>query len=157
MRCRRWTRSIGVVIAVLIVGACSLFDDTNFEVTISASSSFTSPSEPVTLTVKAENRGGSRVVWGQGSSSCQLGSLVRVEGRDFPAPDLIRPCTADLVDFGLDPGESQTESWNWAGYIVRGDSTQLLPPGTYQVRGAAGNVAVSAPIDIEIVEEEVEP
>ncbi len=137
--------------ALLLVLGCSLFEDEeNFEVQISASASVVSPSEPVTFTVTAENRGSSRVVWGKGSSTCQLTTVVQIEGREHTALDVTKWCTADLVEAGLDPGESRTEVFHWSGHVAWPDTFGVLPPGDYEVRGAAGKKARSAPVAIEV-------
>ncbi|NIN98771.1 MAG: hypothetical protein GTN93_21200 [Anaerolineae bacterium] len=143
---------VPLVGAVLLILGCSLFEDEeNLEVRISASASVASPSDPVTLTVTAENRGGSRVLWGKGSSTCQLTTVVRVEGREYPAPDITKVCTADLVEAGLDPGETRTEVFHWRGHATLPDTFGVLLPGKYEVRGAAGNKARSAPVVIEVM------
>ena len=136
----------------LLFAACSPSDDTDLEVTISASSDVVSPSQPVTFTVSVENRGDSRIVWSMGSSTCQLALTVEVEGQDYPAHNM-RGCTMDYVEQGLDSGESRSEALTWLGHIRR-DSLELLPPGVYGVRAVAGDLARSAPIEIKVVASE---
>ena len=134
--------------ALLATTACS-----SLEVTLTSSSEVTSPDAPVMLTVTAENRGPVRVSWGEGSSSCQLGVVVRVEGRDFSA-GAYRFCTTDFVKWELDAGESHTERLEWKGdYYREADFTFVIPPpGTYEVRGRAGDKAPSLPIEVRVEE-----
>ena len=104
----------------------------------------------MTLTVTATNRGSDRIRWGRGSSSCQLGAAVRLGGRQVEALVNHGGCTADLVDQALEPGGSRTESFTWSGLIVEGDDFAFLPAGAYQLRGAAGTAARSAPLAISV-------
>ncbi len=141
----------GLVIGFLAPGyGCGLFDNDDLGVTLSADGSVTSETEPVTLTVTATNRGSDRVSWGRGSSSCQLGAVVRVAGRQVEARVNHGGCTDDLVDQALEPGESRTESFTWNGLILEGDDFAFLPAGAYQLRGAAGTAARSAPLAITV-------
>jgi hypothetical protein len=145
-----------IALYVLAIGflfsgyGCGLFDGDDLEVTLSADGSVTSETEPVTFTVTATNRGSDRVRWGRGSSSCQLGAVVRVGTRQEGALVNHGGCTDDLVDQALEPGESRTESFSWSGLIVEGGDFAVLPAGAYQVRGAAGTAARSAPLAITV-------
>jgi len=69
--------------------SCSKRDDTRampsevqvtdeVQVTISATSARTSPSDPTTLTVRLENRGSSPVTYLTSSGSCALAVIVQV-------------------------------------------------------------------------------
>lgn len=143
----RQSRVLGPALALAAM-ACFLFDDGELQVTAAAEQAVASALNPVRVTVTATNAGDSRAMWGRGSSTCQLRLLVRIGTTDFPAL-VPRPCTADLVDHALDPGESRTETLRWAGGVIRGDSLEVLEPGAYELRGAAGNVT-SEPIHIEL-------
>jgi hypothetical protein len=133
------------------LGAAACDDDeSDLHITISASQSVASETDPTTLTVSAENRGPVRIDWGMGSSSCQLEAVVRVDGIDLLVIDVGRGCTDDLVPQGLEPGDSRSESWVWRGDAVRDGSMIALPAGTYEVRGLAGDLANSDPISIEV-------
>ncbi len=152
LRVNRGFRSQLILVgALLFVVGCSLFEDEgNLVLEISASAGLVSSTEPVTLTVIATNRGSSRVTWGKGSSTCQLATVVRVEGKEYGAPDLTKVCTTDLVEAGLDPGETRTEVFDWRGHATLPDTVRLLPPGKYGLRGAAGKKAWSDPVVIEV-------
>jgi hypothetical protein len=142
---------------LIILGSCTPLDFNDDEysgsllIEISASDSVVLSSDPATITVRVENRGGSRIVWGNGSSVCQLHAVVRIEGNEYLA-SASRVCSDDLVEQGLDPDQSRSESWDWDGHIIRHDELEVLPPGRYQVHGAAGNWVGDSRIEIEIVE-----
>jgi len=128
---------------------CSFGDDNALDLTASASSAVLTLGEEVRITVTAVNRGSTRVSWGWGSSTCQLHFVVRLGARDYPAATN-RICTADWVEAALNPGESRTEHVDWTGWVVR-DSAELLPAGTYDIRGAAGKLWKSPPVALEVV------
>jgi hypothetical protein len=103
-----------------------------------------SPQELESFRVTAVNRGDDRVVWGSGSSSCQLGLVVLDADGQRHSVDF-RDCTSDLVEQGLDPGESLTESFLWGGMILVPQEPwssllpmQPLPAGRYRLFGTAG-------------------
>lgn len=107
------------------------------------------PNELEEFRVTAVNNGRERVVWGTGSSSCQLGLVVfdgdgERHGIDF------RACTEDLVEQGLDPGESRTEAFLWGGRIIVGQEMLILPPDDYDVVGIAGDRAQSKPLLVTV-------
>jgi hypothetical protein len=138
-----------------ILCGCSLSDSDDeacqdLVVTIEASQQVVSPSEYVTLTVTAQNRGPSRVVWGYGSSSCQLGAAVRIAGIDLPTHG-VRACADDIAEHGLGPGESRQETWAWNGAVSGKQGPGYLAPGNYEVRGAAGAFLSRNPVNIEVV------
>jgi hypothetical protein len=120
-------------------------------ITISASDSVTSSSDPVDITVMAENIGEARVVWGHGSSSCQLEAFVAIEDGNFYLAVSSRICTDDVIEQGLDPGESRSESWSWDGQIIEDGGIKALPPGEYEVHGAAGEWLSSTFVKIEVL------
>lgn len=110
-----------------------------------------SVSAPVDFEITATNLGSSRVVWGMGSSSCQF-SLV-VEGNGIDRQDIsFRGCTADLVEQGLEPGESRTEVISWDGQISVSGVLEPLPAGEYRVSGLAGNERKSSSLKVRVVE-----
>jgi hypothetical protein len=104
--------------------------------------------ETVIITVKAQNIGGSPIEYGRGSSSCRLGAVVRVNDADLPVPDP-RACLRDLGPWILAPGERRRERLLWTGAVAATDTTYQLPPGTYELRGAAG-FFLSEPVEVEI-------
>jgi hypothetical protein len=117
------------------------------QVTITAPASVTR-GEAVVLTVGAANHTASKAQFGYGSSSCQLGAVVRVDGNDCRVVES-RPCTADIMPLELGPGEQRTEEFEWSGEVLIGAVRQLLPPGVYELRGQAGD-ALSPPVTIEV-------
>lgn len=149
-------RSTGSVAPLILSGVLGLVgcstddggDAIHFEV--SAVSLVANPTEPAVLEVTVENRGPSRVTWGRGSSSCQLDLAVRIGLRDVQA-NVVRACTSDLVEQGLDPGERRTEELPWSGEVRRDGEVEALPAGTYPVRAAAGDIARSEPVAVRLV------
>jgi len=115
-----------------------------------------SPHEQEAFHVTAVNHGDERVVWGSGSSSCQLGLVVLdTDGRRHNID--LRDCTDDLVEQGLDPGESRTETFVWGGMIMVDQQPwsslpplQALPAGQYRLVGTAGE-RDSAPLWVTVV------
>jgi hypothetical protein len=146
-----------VLCTAFLLCGCSLFHDEDcrdlagLRVTISASGHRTSRLDPVIITVTAENTGDSRVVWGYGSSTCQLGAVVRIDGADYRTGE-IRGCTQDVVELWLDPGQTRTESWGWYGGIWTDQGGEVLPAGRYRLYGTAGSWVSSNGIVIEVFE-----
>ena len=139
-----------------IAGGCSLLEGQGDDcgllfVAITAGGNSVSYTELVSLTVTAENTGRSRIVWGLGSSSCQLGAVVRVGALDRIAPG-VRVCTEDLSEQGLDAGESRTETWSWDGQVLGENGLELLPPGQYEVYGVAGDCRSEDGVKIQVVQ-----
>ncbi|NIM48814.1 MAG: hypothetical protein GTO22_06070 [Gemmatimonadales bacterium] len=149
---RKLSKQLSPVLAgILLIGptGCSdPFGADGLGLTISVSDTEVQPGVPVIITVTAMNLGDS-VVWGQGSSSCQLGAVVRV-GLDEHRIDL-RVCTDDLAPQGLGPGESRTEEWPWAGEMRVDDTIETLQPGEYEIRGIAGELSRSGPRTVLVV------
>lgn len=144
-----------VLIIAAVVCGCALSDEdgcddvTDLEVIISTDDSLTSASDLVVITVRVENQGRSRVVFGYGSSSCRLRSFVRTGEDDYFILDS-RICTRDVAEQALEPGQSRTESWSWDGSIWKDQQSEVLPPGRYEVFGAAGDLVSSAPVIIGV-------
>ena len=103
---------------------------------------------PFTFGITARNDGDEPITWGQGSSSCQLEAFVRVDGQDYRFAS--RVCTSDLAPQGLEPGASRTERLLFEGQYFDGTTPVPLPPGEYEFRGAAGDVARSRHVKVEI-------
>jgi hypothetical protein len=108
-----------------------------------------SPMEQEGFNVTAQNLGDERVVWGAGSSSCQLGLEV-IHGNGERHDINFRDCTDDLVEQGLDPGESLTETFVWGGTILLDGDWQTLPSGDYRLIGRAGEHE-SAPLVVTVL------
>lgn len=150
---KTWVRRFGGILsAITLISGTAACDDDDILLTILPHDGTASSSEPAELTVTAVNRGDSRVVWGKGSSSCQLSAVVRVGRRDLEAVTP-RVCTDDLAEQGLDPGESRAETLEWGGAVVLDGRVEVLLSGLYEVRGAAGSEAVSDPVEIRVVSE----
>lgn len=116
---------------------------TNLEITITLHIPEVSPGVPARMSVTARNTASSRIVWGQGSGSCQLIAAAQVNGTWVPIGSQ-GGCTKDLRQWGLDPGEFRTEVFTWDGRVVRGGQSEQLPPGTYPVRGEVDDKGTSA-------------
>lgn len=150
-RCRRATFLSVTVAGALIFGmsGCSdAFGGDGLILTITVSATEVRLGAPVTIRVTALNLGDS-VVWGRGSSSCQLGAVTQV-GADERRIDF-RACTEDLAPQGLGPGKSRSESWTWNAEVFTGNVVDTLPPGAYQIWAVAGDAARSRPRAITVV------
>jgi len=135
--------------AALLFCGCSIFgENERVEVAIAASAATVSPTNPVTINVSANNQGEGRVVWGRGSSSCQLGAVIQAGNENYRID--IRACTSDLAEQGLEPGERRNESWLWDGQIFRSNQPERLAPGRYKIYGTAGGWLSKTPVEIEV-------
>lgn len=142
MNLSRLAIAIGCVSAI---AGCAILDlGGDLEVTITLDVPEASPGAPARMSVTARNTSSSRIVWGQGSGSCQLNAAAHVNGTWVPIDPVGGGCTKDVRQWGLDPGEFRTEVFNWDGRVVRGQQAEQLPPGTYPVRGEAGDKGASA-------------
>lgn len=143
-----------LIVMLLVTGGCrSIFGASDVRIATVTDSPEARPSAPASLSVTATNVGYAVASWDRGSSSCQLTLVVRVQGKDVYAPHDAGVCTMDLAPRTLAPGESRTENLRWSGHAQLGitrESVVLLPPGTYEVRGAAGRQFVGAPILITV-------
>jgi hypothetical protein len=135
---------------VALAAACTDPVDVNIVAIDVVGDVLVSQSDPATFEVTAVNQTNERVVWGMGSSSCQLSLLLQltlVERRLINH----RGCTDDLVEQGLDPGESRTEAFTWDGTVLSGGSLVALQPGRYHVIGVAGEKYASALLAVTVV------
>jgi hypothetical protein len=134
---------------MIAAGGCSdVLGNDGLGITITFSDSVVTPDQPVTVTVTVMNLGDS-VVWGRGSSSCQLGALVLTDMGEHRV-DVGRLCTEDFGPQGLAQGESRTEQWPWAGEATIDGMTSSLLLNTYGVVAVAGTVLRSEPRVIRI-------
>jgi hypothetical protein len=108
-----------------------------------------SPMEQEAFNVSAVNRGDERVVWGSGSSSCQL-RLVVLDNSGRRHDIDFRACTDDWVEHRLDPGESITETFLWGGQIMVDQEMEALPSGEYRLIGVAGE-RESPPLTVRVL------
>ncbi len=108
-----------------------------------------SPSDPGEYVVTVENNGNERIAWGMGSSSCQLGLFVIADGARHSID--WRVCTSDLIELGLNPGESRSETFQWDGHVADIEGQPfLLPEGRYQLIGTAGSEGESEPLRVAV-------
>jgi hypothetical protein len=135
------------------VGAgCALFnDDPSLLLVAITDRAATAPADPMTLTITAINTGAGRVVWGRGSSSCQLGAVVAVTPYVWRSAGDLRVCTDDLVEQGLDPGAARTEQILWDGQVWRDGANAYLPAGNYELRAATGERGRSRPVRVTVL------
>ncbi len=157
MTSRRWIHrsirgpvvSLSIVAVVLTAAGCiDVFGGSGLELTLVVSDTIAGPDRPITLTVTATSTG-KAVVWGQGSSSCQLAAVVRVGGVDRPID--VRACTDDLVLQGVAAGDTLTEAWSWkAEYAVDG-ALDTLPTGRYRLYTVAGDLERSRGVVVRVV------
>lgn len=147
---------MGLLLATLLwMAGCNITEtlrggEGTLAVTIESSGRTVSASEPVELTVTAYNQGERRVIWGRGSSTCQLDFSVEIGGTLYPGASR-RACTDDLSEQALGPGERRRESFEWDGSVLRGGEIRPLPRGSYKVYGTAGPYR-SAPLTLVVVE-----
>ncbi len=144
----RWILSLMTTAAALLQG-CAAANSEGLHVTASAERLTTGAEESVVVEVVARNTAAEPVVWGHGSSGCQMHLLVRVDGRDRKAVDA-RVCTMDYVAQGLDPGESRSERIPWDGRVLVDGSEKVLPRGEYELRAAAGDLETSDALLIRV-------
>jgi hypothetical protein len=143
------------VAAVMVMAVCGCSDvlwDEGLGLTITFSDTVVTPDQPVLITLTAMNLGDS-VVWGTGSSSCQLDALLLI-GVEERRIDVLRGCTDDLATQGLGRGEALTERWPWNGAALIDGTAETLPEGVYEVVAVAGEVARSEPRTIRVQHEE---
>jgi hypothetical protein len=135
-------------------------ENEKLQITISANDTVTSSSDPVEFTVRIENLGKSRVVWGYANATCQLDAVIVIEcimlaGWECENPYLAldRVCSDDPdIEQGLDPGESRSERFSWGGKIIEDGVIKALEPGKYEIRGVAGRRLSSNFIMIQVME-----
>jgi len=122
----------------------------NLIVTISSPDSIISHDGFVSLRVEARNEGANYLIWGHGSSSCQLGAIVEYNGLQYSVSEF-RVCTEDLAEQGLAPGESRVETWLWDGQILSPNGPSRLPAGRYRLFGNAGSWLSRDCVVIEVI------
>jgi archaellum component FlaG (FlaF/FlaG flagellin family) len=122
-------------------GASSPDSDTSpaaaFQVTLDPSSVSFVEGEAIELTISIVNFGNDVQAYGQGSSRCRLSAMVLVDGERLPAGPMV-PCTMDMVQYRLAPGEVDKQTWRWDGTVIRVGLVEKLPPGIYDVYGRGG-------------------
>lgn len=131
--------------AMLLLGAAGLasvacddlFGGTDLDLTLAVSDTLVGPDRPVTVTITATSTGDA-VAWGQGSSSCQLTAVVRVDGSDHSID--LRGCTDDLVLQGVVAGGTRVEQWSWNGQYLTDTGFEPLPAGRYELSALAGDL-----------------
>jgi len=116
-------------------------------VTAVSDAAVATPSQPALVQVTATNTGSGAVSWGPGSSICRLALMVRNEGAWHVVPR--GPCTADVVTYVLQPGESRTETIAFDGQYNTAAGTVTLRAGSFELRGAALPVDFSDPLVVE--------
>jgi hypothetical protein len=151
MHARTPRASCLVVVATLVAATFGCSDVLWYEglgITITFSDSVVTPDQPILVTITAMNLADS-VVWGTGSSSCQLNACVLI-GAEERRIDVLRGCTDDLATQGLGRGEAITERWAWNGQALIEGVADTLHEGVYEVVAVAGEVARSEPRTIRI-------
>jgi len=129
--------SLFLTAVVLVAAGCGdLLGGSNVELTLTVSDTLVGPDRSITITLSATSTGDA-VAWGQGSSSCQLTAVVRVDGADHSIDR--RPCTDDLVLQGVVAGGTLTEQWTWSGEYVADGVLDTLPAGRYRLYALAGD------------------
>lgn len=126
-------------------GCDDLFDGSDLDLTLAVSDTLAGPDRAVTVTITAISTGAA-VAWGQGSSSCQLTAVVRVDGSDHSID--LRGCTDDLVLQGVVAGGTRVEPWVWNGEYLTDVGFAPLPAGRYTLHALAGDLERS---DAEVV------
>jgi hypothetical protein len=155
MHARKPKASCLAVVATLVaatIGCSDVLWDEGLGLTVTFSDSVVTPDQPVLVTLTAMNLGDS-VVWGTGSSSCQLDAFVLI-GAEERRIDVLRGCTDDLATQGLGRGDARTERWPWNGAALIEGAADTLPAGVYEVVAVAGEVARSEPRTIRVQHEE---
>lgn len=141
MASRDVTVWMGYGVLLLAAAGCGdLFGGSDLELTVEVSDTLVGPDRTSSITLSATNSGDA-VAWGQGSSSCQLTAVVRVDGDDYPID--VRPCTDDLVLQGVGHGMTLTEAFSWNAEYVVGGKLDTLDAGRYQLYALAGAKARS--------------
>lgn len=129
------------------VGCGDLFGSSELELTLAVSDTLVGPDRPITVTISATSTG-DPVAWGQGSSSCQLTAVVRVDGEDHSID--VRGCTDDLVLQGVVAGGTLTEQWTWSGEYVVDGVLDTLPVGRHRLYALAGDVERSSGTSVRV-------
>jgi hypothetical protein len=101
------------------------------------------------VTLDATNLSDSVIVWGEGSSTCQLRAYVRTVVQLLRTSE-DRGCTRDIVTWALYPRQTRREAFRWDGRVIRDGSIGSLPSGRYRVFAAAGALALSYGIRVRV-------
>jgi hypothetical protein len=137
---------------LLLLAGCDLdpIDEGTILVTISTSEFVVSPDTPATITVTARNASQDRVMWGRGSSSCQLSLAVLTPAGQRYAAD-VRACTEDLIEQALAPGATRTEVFEWGGEAYEGGETIFLTSDSYRLIANAGEKGESQSLELQLI------
>lgn len=125
------------VVGLAAAGCDDLFGGSGLDLTLAVSDTLVGPARAVTVTLTATSTGDA-VAWGQGSSSCQLTAVVRVDGTDHSID--LRGCTDDLVLQGVTAGGTRVEQWTWSGEYLAESGFEPLPAGRYHLYALAGDL-----------------
>ena len=140
--------SLLLAVAGLASMSCDdLFGGSDLDLTLSVSDTLVGADRPLTITLTATSTG-EAVAWGQGSSSCQLTAVVRVDGKDHSVD--LRGCTDDLVLQGLVAGASRVEQWSWSGQYLTDTGFEPLPAGRYELYALAGDLERSEGVGVRV-------
>ncbi len=132
------------------MGCDDLFGGSDLDLTLAVSDTLAGPGRAVTIILTATSTG-EAVVWGQGSSSCQLTAVVRVDGKDHSVD--LRGCTDDLVLQGVGAGGSRVEQWSWSGQYLADTGFEPLPAGRYELYALAGDLERSDGVAVRVAGE----
>lgn len=149
-------RTVLVCAAALSLAGCSLFDQKETSLEVSAQISPTSfrAGEKTTVTMTTTNKG--LTTQSVPVSSCGLPFvIINSDGREISAT-VEAPLNCSLVAIlkSLKPGESLVENFKWDGYAYPGpaDGSYQLPPGKYTIRSYRNDDQVeSHSADFQIV------
>jgi hypothetical protein len=132
------------------VGCDDIFGGSDLDLTLAVSDTLVGPDRPVTVTITATSTGDA-VAWGQGSSSCQLTAVVRVDGSDHSID--LRGCTDDLVLQGVVAGGTRVEQWSWSGQYLTDTGFEPLPAGRHELFALAGDLERSDGVGVRVQQE----
>lgn len=142
--------ALGPLASVLIAAGCGdILGGSDLVLSVTVSDTLVGPDRPTRVTLTAVNDGDA-VAWGQGSSSCQLTAVVRVDGKDYAIST--RPCTGNLVLQGAAGGETLTEQFEWQGAYLVGDAVAQLPAGPYHLYALAGDLERSGSQPVRVAQ-----
>ncbi len=146
-----------MLLAVAVACSNPFSPTSDIRVETSLSALYVRPEEPVTVTVVVTNRGErTREVMG-GSGFCPAPFTATAADGTVIRPSAL--CTAiSTPPEKLAPGRSLTFNVTWFGddpYSVPGQRPNVLPTGSYQIRGTVGVIgggeSVSPPVELLIL------